>query len=256
MIFGSDVRYEYSINPLVEVICQLRFPAILSIGAREPIDFQEAVRADFPRYSLQEEQAAPKVVNGKVEVQPKIRNYSFISEDGRWKLNLTQNFIALSTVRYGTWEEFAAKLDKPLAEFIEIYRPAFFERAGLRYVNAFSRSACGLAGTPWSELIASEFLGILAAEDVDETEAARATVDADWSLGDGIRLKLHSGPGLIQRPGQKERDPEPKFILDGDFSVSGDIKLPDISSRLEAMHAWSTRLIRGAVLDKLDEALR
>ena len=48
-----------------------------------------------------------------------------------WKINLTQNFVALSTLGYTSWEEFAQKLDKVLALFIQIYQPAFFERLGL-----------------------------------------------------------------------------------------------------------------------------
>jgi uncharacterized protein (TIGR04255 family) len=78
-----------------------------------------------------------------VRQQPPVANYNFISADGFWKLNLTENFIALSTLHYAGWETFARQLDKPLAEFISIYKPAYFERVGLRYVNIFS-------GKSWS----------------------------------------------------------------------------------------------------------
>lgn len=261
MLFGSNDRYRYTVSPLVEVICQLRFPQILSISAHEPADFQDTVRDAFPRYTLREERPAPKLVqpqNGgapQVEQQRPIKNHNFISADGAWKLNLTSSFIALSTHAYTTWEDFAARLDRPLASFIELYRPAFFERAGLRYVNAFCRSAAGLGGTPWRELIEPPFLGILAASDVSDTDAARATTDSDLTLDGGIRLKLHTGPGLVNRAGTKERDPEPRFILDADFSVSGSIPLPEVASKLEQMHTLSTRLIRAAVTDTLHEAL-
>src|SRR5699024_12481232 len=79
---------------------QLRFPTILAIGAQEPAAFQEAVRRDFPQYAARQEQLPPKVVRkgntASLEAQKPITNYNFISQDGRWKLNLTQNFIALS----------------------------------------------------------------------------------------------------------------------------------------------------------------
>ena len=81
-----------------------------------------------------------------LEPQKPITNYNFISEDGRWKLNLTQGFIALSTLSYTRWEDFATRLDRPLAQFIQLYQPAFFERIGLRYVNAVSRQRLGLEG--------------------------------------------------------------------------------------------------------------
>ena len=50
MISSDNRRYAYGKSQLIEVICQLRFPTILSIDTREPADFQETVRAAFPRY--------------------------------------------------------------------------------------------------------------------------------------------------------------------------------------------------------------
>ena len=94
MLFAPYERYQYARAPLVEVICQLRFPTILSIGAKEPAEFQEAIRKDFPQYAARQEQPPPKVVKKgnatALEPQKPITNYNFISEDGRWKLNLTQ----------------------------------------------------------------------------------------------------------------------------------------------------------------------
>ena len=48
MLYSDHPRVHYDKPQLAEVICQLRFPAILSIGSREPVDFQEAVRGMFP----------------------------------------------------------------------------------------------------------------------------------------------------------------------------------------------------------------
>ena len=55
MISSDNRRYAYGKSQLIEVICQLRFPTILSIDTREPADFQETVRAAFPRYQCQVE---------------------------------------------------------------------------------------------------------------------------------------------------------------------------------------------------------
>ena len=43
MISPDNRRYAYGKAQLIEVICQLRFPTILSIDTREPADFQETV---------------------------------------------------------------------------------------------------------------------------------------------------------------------------------------------------------------------
>ena len=46
-------RVRYDINPIYEVILQLRFPPILAINAKDPVEFQESIRKQFPIYQLQ-----------------------------------------------------------------------------------------------------------------------------------------------------------------------------------------------------------
>ena len=234
MLFAPYERYQYARAPLVEVICQLRFPTILSIGAKEPAEFQEAIRKDFPQYAARQEQLPPKVVKKgnatALEPQKPITNYNFISEDGRWKLNLTQGFIALSTLSYTRWEDFATRLDRPLAQFIQLYQPAFFERIGLRYVNAVSRQRLGLEGELWDDLIRSQYIGILGEPDVEESEIAKCSLDV-------------------------ETDKEVKFILDGDFSTAGKHNPDAVPEKLERMHRFAVCLFQGAITKELHEAM-
>lgn len=254
MLFGDNDRYSYVRPQLIETICQLRFPTILSIGSTDPVQFQEAIRADFPRYAARQEQQNPKVVNGKLEQVPPITNYNFISTDGRWKVNMTKDFIALSTLAYTRWEDFAQKLDKVLALFIQIYQPAFFERIGLRYVNAFSRKALGLQESLWDDLINAPFIGILSEPDVDERAASKSALDVEMSLGDKRHMKLHAGPGLLNSNGKQ--DPEPRFILDGDFSVvDKSIPADRIAGDLSALHDYAVRLFNAAVSQELKDAM-
>ena len=256
MLFAQYERYQYARPPLVEVICQLRFPTILAIGAQEPAAFQEAVRRDFPQYAARQEQLPPKVVRkgntASLEPQKPITNYNFVSQDGRWKLNLTQNFIALSTVGYQRWEDFATRLDQPLAQFIQIYQPAYFERIGLRYVNAVSRRALGLGDRLWDDLIQDQYLGILSQPDVEETEITKCSLDVETPLVGGYRMKLHAGPGLI---GGGKTDKEVKFILDSDFSASGQLTADSVPAKLEDMHRFALCLFRGAITDELHQAM-
>ena len=256
MLFAPYERLQYARSPLVEVICQLRFPTILSIGANEPAAFQEAVRKDFPRYAARQEQVPPKVVKKgnatALEPQKPITNYHFVSEDGRWKLNLTQNFIALSTLSYQRWEDFAARLDQPLAQFIQIYQPAFFERLGLRYVNAISRQRLGLEDQLWDDLIRDHYVGILGQPDVEETEITKCSLDVETPLVGGYRMKVHAGPDLI---GGGKTDKEVKFILDPDFSAAGQLTADSVPAKLEDMHRFALCLFRGAITDELHQAM-
>lgn len=255
--YTSPVQYER--NQLLEVICQIRFPTILSVSANEPAEFQETVRAEFPRYLVRQDQPALKVnqantANPAIEQQKPITNYNFISEDGAWRVNLTNHFIALTCQNYTGWEEFARKIDLPLAQFIRIYKPSFFERVGLRYMNAFSRTALELEGTPWRDLIAPSFLGILGETDVDEARTTRCTQDAELALDGGCRLKLHSGPGMVRRNGKQE-DQEVKWILDLDYSMAGNVPVNLAATSLQTLHMQAGPVFRSALTDTLHDAL-
>ncbi len=209
------------------MICQLRFPEILAIEASPPVAFQEAIRGEFPQFHRRLDTPAPKLVGlpGNITAQnPKpITNYQFSSADGIWRVNLTGRFISLSCSRYESWEAFAGKLDKPLAAFIKVYQPAYFERIGLRYLNFISRFDLGLEGVPFSELIQPCYLGPLAEEDVAESDCLRCGVDTELNIRGGCRVKLHAGPGLVKRSGIQEK--EVKFIFDQDLYMSGNLQL-------------------------------
>ena len=256
-MFSNEMRNIYRKNTLGEVICQLRFPEILTIETTVPAQFQEAIRDEFPRYSVRKEAPAPKLSgvpgNLSLQNQPQTNNYQFVSADGVWRVNLTSKFISLSCSRYTCWEDFAAKLDKPLAAFIQIYRPSFFDRVGLRYLNFISRKDLGLVGTPWHDLIQPQYLGLLAEEDVQEAAVNRCSVDAELAIRGGCRAKIHAGPGLVKRNGQQ--DPEVKFIFDQDLFMAGNIAVNLSAGAMQTLHAQADSIFRGAITDTLHEAM-
>lgn len=256
-MLNHEQRCIYGSNQLAEVICQLRFPEILTIGANLPVAFQEAIRDEFPIYSLRKEMPAPKITgapgNLNIEKQEPINNYQFASADGVWRVNLTGKFISLACTRYTCWEEFAQKLDKPLVAFIKTYKPAFFERVGLRYVNFISRKKLDLEGVPYSQMISPCYLGPLAEEDVSETAASRCSVDAEITLRAGCRVKIHAGPGLVKQAGKA--DSEVKFVFDQDLFMPGKIPVNGSVGALQTLHSQAGAVFRGAITDKLHEAM-
>lgn len=261
-MFRSDLpcpHFEH--HQLVEVICQLRFAPILSIDSREPADFQEAIRSMFPRYAVHKEQLPPKLVGAgtpgaKLEPTSPINNYCFVSADGRWKLNLTKNFIALSTVAYPGWEGFAGQFDLPLAEFIRIYQPAFFERIGLRYLNAVSRTALGLEQTPWRELFAAPYVGAFAFSDLREEDLTKISQDTELTLG-SCRARIHSGTGILKRNVPNAPvDNEVKFIFDLDLSMPGQLEPRLAAAGLETLHQHADSIFSAAISDKLRDAMK
>lgn len=256
-MFSTEARCHYRKNMLGEVICQLRFPQILSIETNVPDQFQEAIRDTFPRYSCRKETPAPKLVGtpGKMHLEPQQpgNNYQFVSADGAWRVNLTSSFISLACNRYTSWEDFAKMLDKPLAAFIKIYRPAYFERVGLRYLNFISRSKLQLEGTPFRELFQPQYVGLLGDEQVAEASATRSTVDAEIAIRGGCRVKIHAGPGLVKRQGQEEK--EVHFIFDQDLFMPGNVAVNLSAGALETLHSQAYSIFRAAITDTLHEAM-
>lgn len=256
-MYATKPHCRYGRAPVVEVICQLRFPEILSISEKLPVDFQEAVRQLFPQYQRRQEIAPPKIVgtpgNFSLENPPPVINYQFASADSQWKINLTSKFISLTCTNYTGWEEFARKLDKPLAAFIQIYQPAYFERIGLRYLNMVSRKNLELEGVPFAQLIHPRYLGILSDPEIPEAASNRCTVDVETAIRGGCRLKLHAGPGLLKRNGVS--DPEVKFVFDQDLYMPGQVNVNLSAGALQTLHAQAFSIFRGAVTDTLHEAM-
>lgn len=256
-MFSNEQRCVYTANQLGEVICQLRFPEILTIGANAPVDFQEAIRDEYPQYAARKESPAPRITgapgNFSLENLPGTLNYQFTSEDSVWRVNLTSRFISLACSRYTRWEDFARKLDKPLAAFIRVYKPAYFERVGLRYLNFISRKTLHLEDIPFSELISPCYLGILGDSEVSETAAGRSGVDAELSIRGGCRVKLHAGPGVVKR--NNAPDSEVKFIFDQDLFMPGKVPINLSAAALSTLHAQAYSIFRAAITDVLHTAM-
>ena len=173
----------------------------------------------------------------------------------------TKDFIALSTMRYSHWEDFAAKLDEPLGQFIKIYRPNCFDRVGLRFVNAISREQLGLTGRRWNDLLQPPYLGILDEDDVDEASVAKCSVDVERKLDALAALKLHAGPGFVQRnirsgnQVQQVQEKEVRFIFDQDVYSTGKVKVAAVAETLNALHAHSDSVFSDAITTVLHDAM-
>lgn len=252
-MFSTEPRCQYQNNQLAEVICQIRFPEILSINVSQPAAFQEEVRSMFPVYSVHTENAPAKLSgnpgNLRLEQPPATNNHQFASEDGTWRINLTSKFISLSCTQYVNWEFFAKCLDTPLAAFIKIYRPAYFERIGLRYMNFISRKSLGLEGVPFCNLFQPSYLGVLGEPNMPEQNVLRCGLDTEVVLLDGCNAKIHAGPGMVTRNGQS--DNEVHFIFDQDLYTTNKTPVNYAAETLQTLHAQAYPVFRGAITELL-----
>lgn len=256
-MFSHEARCIYRNNQLAEVVCQFRFPEILKIAAEIPADFQEAIRADYPRYQARKENPLPKFQgapgNLQLQKQEPVTNYQFSSTDGTWRVNLTSKFISLACSKYTRWEDFAARLDQPLVAFIRTYHPAYFERVGLRYMNFFSRRDLGLTNVKYQDMFAPCYLGPMMEDDVAENGFSRCSVDFECAIGHGCRAKVHAGPGMVRRGGQQ--DSEAKFVFDQDLYMQGNIPVNTCVGALQTLHLHADSIFRGAITDVTHDAM-
>ena len=249
-------EFVYEKNPLVEVICQLRFPTILSIETAQPAEFQDAIRENFPRYMVNTERIPTP--QGLSEV----KNHAFISADGRYKINISKDFISISTMAYTDWRTFADKFDEPLGHFISIYKPAFFERVGIRYMNAVSKNKLGCSELCWRDLIAEPYLGPLALTATDETKVRKCSVDFEENLSGGAIAKIHAGPGLLRRALMKDgklqmiQENESKFMLDIDVFVAKQTPLLKTVEVLDSIHLSANEIFGNAITDVLHDLMQ
>jgi uncharacterized protein (TIGR04255 family) len=136
MPFPEAPRVIYRKNPLNRVICQLRYPSILKINTESPADFQESIRREYPLYREKTEFLQENTIRGKTDLPTEMmnqlmqasvtKNHEFRSEDGIWKINLTRNFLSISTSKYVRWEDFLERFMSSFKALMRIYMPPFF----------------------------------------------------------------------------------------------------------------------------------
>lgn len=252
-LFPPSPRVVYNKAPLVQVICQLRFPPLLSIESNPPASFQELIRSHFP---LLEKASNPFPVDLPPEMVQMMRaqtgaiTYQFLTEDRSSAVTLTPESLALSTNRYTRWEHFLDHLRVPLAALTETYRPSFFSRIGLRYQDAINRAALGLLGTPWSKLLRRDILGELALPQFEANPVlvAHRTFGARFPDGSGSIMMRH---GL----GNLEGVQEPCYMIDLDFFSEQKTEVADAEGKLTQFNAMAGCAFRWCITDILRDAL-
>lgn len=244
-------RYRYQKSPLLEVIFQLRFPTILAIGAHAPADFQDLIRERFPEYNEGTEQQneltiIPELSNAQLK-RTETNRYEFITQSGLDKVSLSTSYIAISTLHYSQWENFLELINYVVPKFEQIYKPSFYSRVGLRYVDAITRSEYGLSDEKWNDLIKPNITGVMTRE-LEEGTNAYTTV-GEFQNDDGTFIREHFEIGHIND------SVETSFLLDCDYYYQSTIHVGGVSEAANILHNHSSAFIRSAITDKLHNAM-
>lgn len=190
-LFPETPREHYEKAPLVQVICQLKFPKLLIIESSPPAEFQEKIRARFPLMQQVSNLPfnLPPEVSQMLGQQAGQANYQFMTEDRSHTIALNSESLSLTALTYKNWEGFEDNLKPALEALKQIYNPSFFTRVGLRYVDAIDRERLGLLNTPWSKLLKPELLG--------ELSDLKFENSLEGLANRALRLKNPDGSGSI-----------------------------------------------------------
>lgn len=256
MPFPKTERVLYRKNPLKQVICQIRYPAILKIDVGLPADFQEIIRKEFPIYQENNEISNLQLPENVMQAVPKEmlemlggagnRRFQFKTQDGNWGITLTKDFIALETSNYSNWEEYRKYLEIALNAFVKIYEPSFLTRIGLRYVNVIDRPALGLEDCSWYELLADFILGGLAVAEIrDEILEHKGSMIVQLEHKEDLVRIQH---GFVQ---DNSNPLNIMYLLDNDFYTTNETEVNNVIDKLNNFNTLNRRLFRRCIKDRL-----
>lgn len=251
-LFPEVERVIYGKSPLVEVICQVRFPADLRIETTPPADFQQRVRDRFPLLAQRRAMLIPaplaKALEPMLPPTAGSTTWEFKAEDGSHTLELQRDKLTLVSRKYQRWETFSALFQQAFSALRDIYSPPFFTRVGLRYRDVIQRSTLGLGDEPWSSLLQPHVLAEIAMQGLESwaEEASRNLL---------LKLPYQEAKVRLQHGfAQLEDSPELAYLIDCDFFVER-TEAGNVDGALQYFHANAARLFRWCITDKLHRAM-
>lgn len=236
------------------------FPTILAIDYKQPIDFQEAVREDYPYFEIK-----PNTINLSVTatipdqfkhlVQQNLagavgKSYTFTSADKNWTLSLRKYGLSVICRQYGGWEEFHERVEKAINNLSAIYRPPFFLHACVRFKNSVRREQLELVDHPWSNLISPWVCGPLSLPEVSTGVE---------SLETKCKIRLPDEIGYIDATfilGIHHPSRDIAFIIESHaFNEVSKKGVNDVVSHLDTLHRQTWLFFRRCITDTLHNAM-
>ena len=257
-------RVVYIHNPLAEVICQIRFNDLCALSPEELSSLGENLASDGLSERSQEHGVEfTPVSNANAPTPEVIRNVvieHFSSTDGMWRASISDQFVAVTCLKYSSWNEFLPKLLTVVGVYCRVQPRGIPQRIGLRYKDVVEREALGLDGVAWSQLVQPFLLGPLVPDSLAEGQVLNDDEVEQYSSQ--TLLRLDGAMVLLQSALLRSSDGHRRaFLIDADFYKEGTFEPhllsdPDwLASELEGLHVHSGALFRRAITEKLHNAL-
>ena len=256
--FGPPVReVPLTRAPLVNVIAQVRFPAVMKIEADSGFvaAFQESIRKDYP-ILRPERQLGVMIGPGGVQPQDAGTVWRFETKDpDAWQVTLASTFLSLSAKRYTRRSDLLTRLTVVLHALEGWLHPTVCDRIGVRYVDRVTGDQLAQLHT----LVRPEILGVGGDEAaLGSVNVVHALSDTLFQLADASQLRGRWGrlpAGATYDPGI-EPAPGPSWVLDLDHysSQPEDFDLAAIGGKVADFCERIYTFFRWAVTDTfLDE---
>ncbi|MBK6938811.1 MAG: TIGR04255 family protein [Planctomycetes bacterium] len=230
--------------PLERVIAQVRFGSVLSIGEMVR-GFQESIRDEYPILDPESVELTVRVNGGIVDRKSKTI-WRFSNGDGTWRASLTDDFIALETLKYTSRDGFVARIERLLIALREHVHPQFAERIGVRFVDRLHGE--DVQRVP--EYVRSEVRGIIGSELAPRVHGTMTQTRFELPDDEGV---LFTRSGLLAiddtyDPSAIRPVDHPTWLLDIDAfterreeldpkAVASRVRM--LATRIYAMFRWS-----------------
>ena len=231
-----DVESKPGVQNLIRsVVCELRIPALLELDEDRPVQFQKAIRKQYPVYKHGKN---VQMSAGGVD-QTVLHN--FLDKRRRWTVTLKATALSLETRKYQNYEEFRQRLEHIVAESRETRDSDFFTRVGLRYINELPVSQADLDGWVNPELAAPLLSGVFG--EVDQLwQAVRGTSRSGKFL---LQHGLASVDGNEDAPAPEKL----RYVIDTDM-YREDVEEDGLFDILDQLHQDGFSLFHWAIGDK------
>lgn len=234
-------------SPLVHVLAQIRFPAILTIRSPDEVaTFQARLREVYP---ILEREEIVQVSIGSSGVSPSTEVvWRLSSADRDWRVSLAIGFVALETRRYASRADFLKRLRQIVSATQACFAPGLMTRCGIRYIDRVEGEALDII----DQLVRPEVLGIAASALSSRISHAVSETVLEVELG-----RLNARWGML--PAHATHDPAAyspvdrrSWMLDIDVFHENDEVFDDgeIATRVEHMAEHVYALFRWIVTDE------
>ncbi len=126
----SEKSVRYSTNFIKSAVCELKFPVLLELEEKLPVEIQKALKKKYPIFSI----SKTYTLGGDDQIES--RRYLFKSKLGDWTVSLRPSALSIETRNYTDFSEFIERLKSVLDAIGSFLDTNFYTRIGLRYINA------------------------------------------------------------------------------------------------------------------------